>query len=150
MAGKGKQKDQADLSKELLDLYQDLLQEGVLEDMELYHIDPIRMVSEELAGFILAVTGDSASNGRESEQEQPGGDTAVFASRILAAAEALPLREPKVSKKRLEEIKAPLQRSVDLLTSIIQDDKADRVSKDFLRQNIEILKQCLSRLDRVE
>lgn len=155
MADKGNQKEQGeqgDPARELLELYQDLLQEGILEDMELYHIDPIRMVSEEMAGFIRTLTGDSAANGRESEQEQAEntGDTAVFASRILAAAEALPLKKPEASKNRLDEIKAPLQRSVDLLTRIIEDDKAVRVSKEALRQNVEILKQCLSRLDRVE
>ncbi|MGM0664557.1 MAG: hypothetical protein ACQET7_10265 [Thermodesulfobacteriota bacterium] len=149
MAGKDNQQEQADLSGQLLELYQDLLQEGILEDMELYNTDPIRMVSEEMADFIRTITGDSATNGPESEQEQSG-DTAVFVSRILAAAEALPLTKAESPKSRLDEIKAPLQRSVDLLTKIIEDDKAIRVSKQTLRQNVEILNQCLSRLDRVD
>ena len=150
MADKGNKHEKAELAGQLRDLYQDLLQEGVLEDMELYHIDPIRMVSEEMANFIRTITGDSATADPESEQEQPG-DTAVFASTILAAAEALPQqRRPGASKTRLEEIKAPLKRSVDLLTRIIEDESAVRVSKEALRQNVEILMQCLSRLDRVE
>lgn len=150
MADKGNKHEQADMAGQLRDLYQELLQEGVLEDMELYHIDPIRMVSQEMANFIRTITGDSTAADQEPEQEQPG-DTAVFASTILAAAEAQPQqRRPGAGKNRLEEIKAPLKRSVDLLTRIIEDESAVRVSKEALRQNVEILMQCLSRLDRVE
>ena len=139
--------DRADLTNQLQDLYLDLIQEGVLEDMELYHVDPIRMVSGEMAQFIRKVTGDPTIDAPESE-EGANKDTAVFASSILAAAESLPQNDPE-RYRHLEEIKAPLQRSIELLTRIIDDDSAVKVSKEALRQNVEILRQCLARLDGI-
>ncbi|MCF8063297.1 MAG: hypothetical protein K9M82_12320 [Deltaproteobacteria bacterium] len=128
------------LIQELQELYQDLIAEGVLEDMELYHIDPIRMVGSEMAAFIRRLTGGAPS------EEDDARETAVFASSIMAAAESIPQDEP-ARDPRLEEIKAPLQRSVDLLTRII-DDKGAQVSREALQQNVEILRQCLERLER--
>jgi len=133
---------QSDLIHELQELYQDLISEGVLEDMELYHIDPIRMVNSDMAAFIRKLTGDDSP----PEEDDDTNDTAVFASSILAAAESIPRNEPE-RDPRLEEIKAPLQRSVALLTRIIEDEGA-RVSREALRQNVEILRQCLERLER--
>jgi hypothetical protein len=133
---------QSDLIHELQELYQDLISEGVLEDMELYHIDPIRMVSSDMAAFIRKLTGDDSP----PEEDGDTNDTAVFASSIMAAAESIPQNEPE-RDPRLEEIKAPLQRSVALLTRIIEDEGA-RVSREALRQNVEILRQCLERLER--
>jgi len=134
---------QNDLIQELQELYQDLISEGVLEDMELYHIDPIRMVSSDMAAFIRKLTGATAP----AEEDDDTNDTAVFASSILAAAESMPQEKPE-RDPRIDEIKAPLQRSVALLTRIIEDEAA-RVSRDALRQNVEILRQCLERLERV-
>ena len=136
----GKKGTQNDLIRELQELYQDLIDEGVLEDMELYHIDPIRMVGSDMAAFIRRLTGDAPS------EEDDAKETAVFASSIMAAAESIPQDEPPIDS-RLEEIKAPLQRSVDLLTRIIEDEDA-RVSREALRQNVEILRRCLERLER--
>jgi predicted nuclease with TOPRIM domain len=65
---------------------------------------------------------------------------------LLAAAESL-AQDDMERNRRLEEIKAPLQRSVNLLTRIIEDDEAVQVSKEALRQNVEILRQCLARLE---
>lgn len=146
MAGIGSRREPGDSAVELLELYQDLIEEGVLEDMELHGIDPIRMVSEEMARFIRKVMGDP------EPQDQQGGETAVFASSILAAAEALPQKTARneVRKKRLEEAKAPLQRSIDLLTKIISDEKSLRVSKESLRLNVEILRKSLAKLNQSE
>lgn len=129
------------LIRQLEELYQDLISEGVLEDMELYHIDPIRMVSSDMGAFIRKLTGASA------EPEEEATETAVFASSILAAAESLPQNNPARSE-RLKEIKAPLERSVALLTRIIDDENAVKVSKEALRQNVEILRRCLERLEQ--
>ena len=132
---------QSDLIRELQELYQDLIAEGVLEDMELYHIDPIRMVGSDMAAFVRRLTGDDTPS-----EEGDARETAVFASSIMAAAESIPQDEPPIDP-RLEAIKAPLQRSVDLLTRIIEDEDA-RVSREALRQNVESLRQCLERLER--
>lgn len=134
-----------DLKRKLQDLYQELIEEGVLEDMELYHIDPIRMVSGEMAQFIKKLTADPTIDAPTAE-EHKNEDTAVFASTVLAAAESLS-QEDLEKNRRLQEIKAPLQRSVDLLTRIIEDDDAVRVSKEALQQNVEILRRCLNRLE---
>lgn len=133
-----------DLMAELRDLYQDLLDEGVLEDMELYHIDPIRMVSQDMASFIRKMTGEEAPSRSEDDGAE---ETAVFSSSILAAAESLP--QPSLpSQVRMESITAPLRRSVALLRRIIDDESAVQVSKEVLRQNLEILEQCLTKLER--
>lgn len=137
----GEKGTQNDLIQELQELYQDLIAEGALEDMELYHIDPIRMVGGDMAAFIRRLIGDDAPS-----EEDDARETAVFASSIMAAAESIPQDEPLIDS-RLEEIKAPLQRSVDLLTRIIEDEDA-RVSREALRQNVEILRRCLERLER--
>jgi hypothetical protein len=133
---------QNQLIQQLQELYQDLIAEGVLEDMELYHIDPIRMVNSDMAVFIRRLTGDASA-----EEDADVKETAVFASSILAAAEALP-QEDAPHGLDLEEIKAPLQRSVDLLVRIIEDETA-QVSREALRQNVAILRRCLERLERV-
>jgi hypothetical protein len=135
----------SELKRKLQDLYQELIEEGVLEDMELYHIDPIRMVSGEMAHFIRMLTGDPTIDAPRSEQDK-NEEAAVFASTLLAAAESL-AQDDMERNRRLEEIKAPLQRSVNLLTRIIEDDEAVQVSKEALRQNVEILRQCLARLE---
>jgi polyhydroxyalkanoate synthesis regulator phasin len=135
----------SELKRKLQDLYQELIEEGVLEDMELYHIDPIRMVSGEMAQFIRMLTGDPTIDAPKSEQDK-NEEAAVFASTLLAAAESL-AQDDMERNRRLEEIKAPLQRSVNLLTRIIEDDEAVQVSKEALRQNVEILRQCLARLE---
>ena len=134
-----------DLKRKLQDLYQELIEEGVLEDMELYHIDPIRMVSGEMAQFIKKLTADPTIDAPTSEEDKDE-DSAVFASTVLAAAESLS-QEDLERNRRLQEIKAPLQRSVDLLTRIIEDDEAVQVSKEALQQNVEILRRCLTRLE---
>ena len=135
----------SELKRKLQDLYQELIEEGVLEDMELYHIDPIRMVSGEMAQFIRMLTGDPTIDAPKSEQDK-NEEAAVFASTLLAAAESL-AQDDMERNQRLKEIKAPLQRSVNLLTRIIEDDEAVQVSKEALRQNVEILRQCLARLE---
>lgn len=135
----------SDLKRKLQDLYQELIEEGVLEDMELYHTDPIRMVSGEMAQFIKRLTEDPTMRVPASAKDE-NVETAVFASTVLAAAESLS-QEDQERNRRLQEIKAPLQRSVDMLSRIIEDDEAVQVSKDALRQNVEILRQCLARLE---
>lgn len=134
-----------ELKIKLQDIYQELIEEGVLEDMELYHIDPIRMVSGEMAQFIKQLTGDPTIDAPKFQQDKDE-ETAVFASTLLAAAESL-TQDDLERNRRLEEIKAPLKRSMDLLTRIIEDDEAVQVSKAALRQNVEILRQCLARLE---
>lgn len=137
---------QNELIERLLTLYQDIIQEGVLEDMELFHVDPIRMVDGEVAELIRTITADPAMAPLDSDQDRFN-DRAVFVSSILAAAETVS-KAMETKRRRLEEIKAPLQRSVELLLGIIQNEKASRVSRAALEQNVEILKACIAKLDR--
>jgi len=134
---------QQEYVEQLKALYEDLIREGVLEDMELYHIDPIRMVPGHVAGLIRRVTRDSTIDVTSEEDK----DSAVYASSILMAAESLAQEDLQTRESRLDEIKEPLQRSMDLLLRIIADEKAIHVSKEALRQNVDILRRCMAKLD---
>jgi hypothetical protein len=123
---------------------EEITEDGVLDDLDLFDSDSICLVEEWIADQVTAVIKAEKVPEPDRSKNQP---TSVYLSAIMEAEQIINeiLSQRKMS---LAQVKAPLQDTIQRLTQMLNDKSTRNINREHLKKSLEIYKTYLARMEK--